>query len=64
MATKEELHKAIRLIRETCAETYNYENAGCSDCVLCDYCVNSNGFGVPCEDWPDPEEGDETDANS
>lgn len=61
-ATLDELCDAIRLIRDTCAKTYQDMQKGCSDCVLDSYCRRNHDFGVPCEDWGDPDEGGDEDG--
>ena len=59
MASKEELYKAVQLIKEHCKKTVCYYKAHPQwDCPLYDrqndQCVTE---GTVPEEWPDPEEG-------
>ena len=52
MATKEELFKAVRLIKEHCV---SMAEEACCDCPLQSVC-NRCFIGIP-DEWPDPEGG-------
>ena len=58
MATKEELFKAVRLIKEHCV---SMAEEACCDCHLQSVC-NRCFIGIP-DEWPDPEEGGGEDGN-